>query len=384
MLNPRTGVDTTMVRRWNSRAVLRALRSSPGATLTALARTAGLSRQTTSAVLEEFSERGLVEELSPAPGQSGRPARRFQFCSRAGHAVGISLAPDHTQVIVADLDGGVVARSRQDLPEETPADERLALAHDLAQRCARGVATVWAVGIGTSGVIDRQGRVRVSTRIPGWTGMDLPGVVGEWFGCPVHTGNDASLAALAEQRQGSARDFSDVVLMLTGHRVGYGVLLNRRVHTGHTGAAGELGKLPYLFGHDPSAVLRREGRRVTEIFAAARSGDATAKGLVDEIAQGMARSASVMVMVVDPQLIVVAGDYVAGGDLLLEPVRDHLSRMCLSAPQVILSALGADGVALGAVQLALDRIEESPDLLGRAGGRGDSGVRADPDATPRT
>ncbi|HIT74292.1 MAG TPA: ROK family transcriptional regulator [Candidatus Avipropionibacterium avicola] len=361
-----TGADTTLVRRWNSRAVLKTLRSGPGTTLTALASAAGLSRQTTAAVLEELSQRGLVDELDPTSGHSGRPARRYRFCSGAGHAVGLSFAPDHVQVIVSDLDATVVARTRQDVGEETPAPERLALAHDLAQHCLRDIGPVWGVGIGTSGVIDREGRVRLSTRIPGWTGLDLPAVVGEWFDAPVHAVNDASLAALAEQRLGSARDASDVVLMLTGHRIGYGFLLDGEVHIGQTGAAGELGKLPYLFGKDPSAVLRRVGRRVTEIFVAARAGDPAACELVDEIARGMARSASVMVMVVNPELVVIAGDYVAGGDLLLDPVREHLSGMCLSVPEVALSALGTDGVALGAVQLALDRIEDSHHLLGPA------------------
>lgn len=77
MPNRLIGADTTMVRRWNSRAVLRTLRSSPDTTLTALASAAGLSRQTTSAVLDELVDRGLVDELDPTTGQSGRPARRY-------------------------------------------------------------------------------------------------------------------------------------------------------------------------------------------------------------------------------------------------------------------------------------------------------------------
>lgn len=358
-----SGADTTVVRHWNRGAVLSALRDHPKITLSALARETGLSRPTATAVLEELVDRGLVVQHAPAVGGTGRPARRYSFRSAAGCALGLSIEPDRLLVVATDLDGTIVARGERETSPELPAPQRLELARDLAARSADEAGPVWAVGVASSGVIDREGHVRRSNQIPGWTGLALADTVGSWFGRPALAGNDGSLAALGEKWQGVARYSEDVALILTGHRIGQGILLGGELHIGQSGAAGELGKLLHDQEWNPTSVLDSTGLSAEEIFSAARDGAKRSLELSETIAERTARSASVLVSVLDPQLVVIAGDFTAGGPEFLDAVRRHLGTMCVSAPQVALSTLGNDAAPLGAARLALDDLEARQYLM---------------------
>lgn len=363
-MSPANPVDSAQMRRLNAQSVLHELRAAASPTLTQLARRTGLSRHTVSAVLRDLSSRGLAEELAPAEGSSGRPARRYRFRGAAGHVAGFGFAPDHVVATVCDLDGTEIARERRDVDPTTPAVDRLRLAEELGQRCAARVGPVWAAAAGTTGVVDPDGKVRVAHQIPGWTGLDLASRVGSWFDCPGFAGNDAHLAALAEKWRGNARDARDVAHLLTGHRSGFGVVIGGRLHIGRTGAAGEFGKLKHILANDPTDLLAAEGITADELFARVHAGDDHAVQVADRVAFGLAQCAAVLVMAIDPELVVLGGYLAQDNQLLLDQVRRHLRDMCVSPPEVVPSALGEEAVALGAVRMALDCVEASALLFG--------------------
>jgi len=352
-----SGADTTLVRRWNRRTVLATLRAHPELTLSEMAKLTGLSRQTLTAVLEELTSRQLVQSHAPTTGGSGRPARRYSFHATAGSALGLHFSRAGILALSTDLDGVVIARERLATPTGMPAPERLAAARDLARRVAAPAGPVWSVGAATTGVVDPSGRVRRSSQIPGWTGLDLAGTIGGWFGCSAVAGNDGTLAALGEKWQGAARYADDVALILSGRPSGQGIVLGGRAHHGRSGAAAELGRLLQDQTWNAAAVLEDAGRTAEDVFRAAAEGEQEAARLTDHLAHHTARAASVLVSVLDPELVVVAGELTVGGRAFLDAVRRHLESMCINVPAVALSTLGEDVVPLGAARLALDALE---------------------------
>lgn len=360
-------VDNSLVRRLNTQTVLRALRSASATTLTELAHACGLSRQTARTALAELIDRDLCELLPPLEGGSGRPAQRFSFREHAGHALGISFAPKEIVIMISDLTGSIVAKDHLALPIDTPARKRLAMAEDAARRCSAQARPIWAAVAGTSGVVDRDGRLTASSGLRGMVGLNVAELIGDWFGCAAGAHNDAALAALAERWLGDAQHADDFVAVLTGHRTGFGLMIDSRLHIGKTGSAAELGLLPQTAENDPAHVLERHPWTADEAVQAVNAGDERAQAMFIEIADGLARSAAVVTAVIDPELIVVGGILAGAGDHLLSPMRDRLTTMSRSTPGIVASNLGADAVALGAVRSALDLIEENPDLLGPPG-----------------
>jgi predicted NBD/HSP70 family sugar kinase len=364
-----------VLRRLNSVATLRALRGGGEPTLTELANQVKLSRPTTEGALGELAARGLVEEVAPeAGGRLGRPARRYRFRAEAGYALGIEIDAHRTLVYLADLDGRVVGVHRVALEVGWAPRERLSAVRAAVKTCLAkaGVARtlLWAVAVGTPGVIDAAGKVAICTVVPGWQGMHLGRELGRSFSCPVLVENDANLAAVAERWRGVAEDVDDMVYVLAGLHTGAGAIIGGRLHRGRWGAAGEVGTLPELGLRNTTAHLaelstppgeRAEGNAehvAGQVLAAAEQGDPEARVRVDEVARRMARGVAVMVLALDPEMVVVGGALTLSGDLLVRELRRHMRPLCLSPTRIEASTLADESVGLGAVRLALDRIEQ--------------------------
>lgn len=359
--------DQALLRQLNTRVTLRALRSTnEPATLTQLATTTTLSRQTVDAALSELVRRGWVHELPPDQPASGRPARRYAFHHRAGYVLGIDIGAHKALAVVADLSGQVLASHRTELGGDLPAADRLDATKQAADACldSAGIAPtqLWAAAVGSTGIIRPDGRVRLSTVLPGWTGLNLAGRVADWYGRPTIADNDGNLAALAEHWRGAARTADDIVYVLAGHRTGAALMIDGRVHRGASGAAGEIGALLAVGWEDAPAILA-EGGGADAVFAAAASGSA-AYEIVDRFARVLAQGAAALVLAVDPELVVLGGGYSRSGTTLLEPFRRHLDDFCLSAPHVELSTMGEESVALGGIRCALDHIDTETFNLG--------------------
>ncbi len=368
-----TGGDPSLLRRINSAVVLHALRGSAPLTLTELTRSTGLSRPTVEGVVEGLAETGLVVEAEAAEAdvrRQGRPARRFRFHAEAGHLLGLEVGVHQVRVILADLGGRVLGSHGFAVGEVLDADTRLervraAVAESL-RRCGVARSTLWAVGVGSPGIVESGGRVRLSTALPGWSGLDLGERLGRSFRCPVLVENDANAAALGEHWTGAARGSDDVVFVMAGLSPGAGSLIGGRLHRGFGGAAGEIGAL-HLLGQEatPERLLSTTDRpldpldevAVTRVFLLARDGDEQAREAVRRFLQRLVHDVAALVLALDPELVVLGG-WASGLDDVLEPLRDQLARYCLRPPRVTQSVLGEQAVATGALRLALDHVEE--------------------------
>ncbi|MFG2651901.1 ROK family transcriptional regulator [Streptomyces sp. NPDC048436] len=368
-----TGGDPSLLRRINSAVVLHALRATDFATLTEVTRVTGLSRPTVEGVVEGLIEAGLVVETAAEEGaarRQGRPARRFRFRAEAGHLLGLEIGPHRVAAVLSDLDGRVLGTTAKVVDETAPADERIerlrTAVADLLRRGGIARSSLRAVGVGSPGIVEADGTVRLGTALPEWTGLPLGERLRRSFKCPVLVENDANAAAVAEHWKGAAMESDDVVMVLAGLSPGAGALIGGRLHRGYGGAAGEIGAL-HLLGRDvtPETLLSTtdeplhplDEQAVAEVFAHAREGDERAKQAVERFIQRLVHDVAALVLALDPELVVVGG-WAAGLDGVLEPLRRELARYCLRPPRVALSILGEAAIATGALRLALDHVEE--------------------------
>ncbi|MFC8126841.1 ROK family transcriptional regulator [Streptomyces sp. NPDC057302] len=368
-----TGGDPSLLRRINSAVVLHALRAADFATLTEVMRLTGLSRPTVEGVVEGLIEAGLVVETAAEEGaarRQGRPARRFRFRAEAGHLLGLEIGPHRVAAVLSDLDGRVMGTAAKDVDETAPADERIerlrTAVADLLRRGGIARSSLRAVGVGSPGIVEADGTVRLGTALPEWTGLPLGERLRRSFKCPVLVENDANTAAVAEHWKGAATEVDDMVFVLAGLSPGAGALIGGRLHRGYGGAAGEIGAL-HLLGRDvtPETLLSTtdeplhplDEQAVAEVFAHAREGDERARQAVERFIQRLVHDVAALVLALDPELVVVGG-WAAGLDGVLEPLRRELARYCLRPPRVALSMLGEAAVATGALRLALDHVEE--------------------------
>ncbi|MGH3706328.1 MAG: hypothetical protein ACRDT9_16945, partial [Agromyces sp.] len=117
-----------LVKRQNAVAVLRRLRGVESRSFTELSESTRLSRPTVEDAVAELIADGLVVAIAPEPVSNrpvGRPAKRFAFRAEAGLVVACELGVHELRLMLADLDGVVLARREQGVDAELPAAGRL-------------------------------------------------------------------------------------------------------------------------------------------------------------------------------------------------------------------------------------------------------------------
>jgi predicted NBD/HSP70 family sugar kinase len=375
------GGDLSRLRQLNAAAVLRELRGDQPLTLTELSKRTGLSRASTEDVARDLLGRGWLAEMAPASGSVGRPARRYRFNAGAGRLLGIDIGGHKALALVTDLDGEVISQARLEVDAGAGRRARLAALDRCVAKALAGAGDgqIWATGVATTGLVDGTGKVMLSDSLPEWSGVDLAAHVRRLVPGPVRVENDCKLAALAETWRGVARFAKDVVFLLAGLRTGAGLIIDGKLHRGFANWSGEIGALPaagwqqapqhledWLEQHAPPGHGRADGARgaggvdgFEQVFVAARAGDGGALGAVEEYVWDLAVGTSALVLTLDPQLVVIGGGFSRSADVMVEPLRRELDRWCLRTPEIRVSAFADEGVALGAVRLALDEVEST-------------------------
>ncbi|WOF22775.1 ROK family protein [Microbacterium betulae] len=385
-----TASSPQMLRRMNSGAVLRfALRVAEFTAAEAMAETA-LTRSTVLGVCDDLVAAGWLEELedSRAAGltSKGRPARRYRLRDGAGIVVGLDAGEHRYTAVVADLRGHSLAeRSTElDAPSAGGAD-RLAAASALVESAVaaagRGRDDILLTVVGVPAPVDADGRSPRGTN-DFWATMNpgFPGVLGG----AVVVENDANLAAVAEKAHAHDPGDSDVATVLSGERLGAGVILDGRLLRGARGGAGEMrfldivegagspagiGALARLWARaaveegSPSALaaLAPDEIDAERVFAAAADGDALALDIIARLGARISRVAAVLSSLLDVDKVVIAGAIADAVDPVLAHARAALrDDFSPPVPDVVASTLGRDVVVLGAVELALSRVREEP------------------------
>ncbi|TDD04071.1 ROK family transcriptional regulator [Nonomuraea diastatica] len=365
------GGDLSRLRQLNSLTAIRALRRAGPLTLSALAERTGLSRPSMKEVTDELMALGWVEEVPPSQGTMGRPARRYRFRADSGYLVGVDIGGHNIRAALSDLDGEILAETRQPVLPDAPLGERLAAIERAVTGCLAlsrtTVADLWTIAVGTIGVIDVEGRVIYSAAVPTWRDLDLAGKLREMFPCQVLIENDSRLAAMAEARRGVAKGARDVVFLHVGRRMGAGLIIDGKVHRGFGAASGEIVMLPEARWFDAPEHLNTcasvpEGTPPEDAaghtLAAARNGDPVAAGAVERYVDDLAVGTAAMVLILDPQMVVLGGGFSRSADVLLEPLRRRLERACMRMPEVRASTLGDECVVVGAIDYAVDHLDD--------------------------
>ena len=371
------------LRRLNLQAVLRVLHSGGIHTISELATRSQLSRPTTKQAVDDLVSSGWVEATVQERDGAvlGRPAQAFEFNPSAGYVLGADIGAHKVVVLIADLNGTIVARSRDDVDPNWDAERRLTALDDVIDRAldafAPGPTKISDATIATPGTVDREGAVVFNTVIPGWLGQNPARWVAERYGFRTEGASDMPMAALAEGWLGSRRA-DDVVYLHVGRRLGAAALVGGRPHDGFHRAASQIGlwrALPWRLDYDD--LLSRAGTSTTgdarDVFTAAAAGDAGAREAIATFADEIVAGLIPMIVLFDPELLVIGGGISAAGEVLAEPIRERINRETPFPPDVVYSTLGDEAVALGALRLSLDRAEDrlfselAPPTANRAG-----------------
>ncbi|MGW0336946.1 ROK family transcriptional regulator [Streptomyces sp. NPDC003011] len=400
----------------NDRHALRLLQRQGPLTAGQLKQLTGLSRPTVADLVERLTASGLIAVVGESGAQRRGPnAKLYGLVADRAHLAALDVRTEGVAVVVSDLLGQVLAEASVPIGDDTGTGGAVEQAVTLVERVAKeaGAERLHTVGIGAPGLIDpASGELRDSSGLPTWHRRLVAALQERLPDARFSVENETNLAALAEQRDGAARDRDTFVLLWLGVGIGAAVVLDGALRRGASGGAGEIGFLPVPgtaglpsatdcgggfhslagagavaglaaeFGvtataaaSEPhaaalvrAAVERAAGvvdgpalGRVTAGDAVAPSPDPSlaADRFLDSLADRVALGAAAVISVLDPGCVVLAGEIGrAGGEVLARRVQDRLARLSPLPTEVRPSVLGGGAVLRGALLTARDQAQD--------------------------
>jgi predicted NBD/HSP70 family sugar kinase len=385
-----SGTNLLQVAGFNENVILDAIRRSPeGMSRVELTRLSGLSPQTVSNICRRLIEQELITEGGVSVGRKGKPRRVIRLRNDSRFAVGISIDPAVTTIVLTDLSAQVAGQTvlpMADLDEPTAAVDAIAGAVSTVIEGA-GVDRGRLLGVGVASpgpIVVATGEVIDPPHLQKWHDVHLRDELAERLGVPVLLDKDVTAAAVGELWAGEtgSRNF---LFFLYGTGIGVGHVVQGIVVRGYSGNAGDIGMVPYITPtgesgrlHEvtvPVNVLRRARSRgivgpdlVTDTPSAindsflrlcrrADEGDAGAAALLTDAARAIGGACVVMADMVDADTVVLGGpiwEHVA--DRMLPVVAEAVAtQSVVGVPRTVLGTqLGENVAAIGAACVVLE------------------------------
>lgn len=264
----------------------------------------------------------------------------------------------------------------------------------LVEELEAGKPTATAIGLGVAGLAERSGTVRYSPNLPAVVEHPVGPELASRTGRPVTMLNDASAGAWAEARVGAGRGADDFIYVTLGTGIGSGFVVAGALINGANGFAGEAGHMvidvngpthitgqrgPWEY-YASGTALGRQGREAAaagnfdagvalagsvdaiagfHVAEAMGNGDPDGARIFAEYCRWVAVGCADLVMIFDPERIVLGGGLSAIGQPLADGVAAWLPEVTLGADhrppvEVRIAELGDDAGALGAALFAAE------------------------------
>jgi len=382
------GAATTSaeLRAHNLARLLRAVHDGGGQlTRAELTRRLSLARGTATVLVRDLAGRRLIEELAGPVDATvqrarGRPTGVPSAHVRGPVALAVDLRDDSFTVAVFELTGRCTVLDRQERDAESGTGMLTDVADRLRIRGRQLGDRVIGVGIAVPSPV--RGSTMVQPTLTEWQDVDVTAALGPSLACgPVLTGNDATLAGLAEARRGVLRGVPVALHLHVATGIGGVLLADGLPVAGAHGSAGEFGHMPLTGSDEPCrcgsvgcweldagarGLLRAAGQpeqgdrmlQAEQVIATARTDPHSSRAL-GLAARALGRGIGALVNAQDPEAVGLSGlaaeVFQADPDAVTAGYLSTLMRFRRADPPALLpSTLGDLGALTGASELVFD------------------------------
>ena len=224
---------------------------------------------------------------------------------------------------------------------------------------------VSAIGISCGGPLDsKKGVIMSPPNLPGWDNIPIVEYFEKRLGVKTAVQNDANACALAEWKFGAARGYNNVIFLTFGTGMGAGLILDGKLYAGTNDNAGEVGHIrlektgPVGYGKAGSfegfcsggGIAQLARVRVMEklqmgepvsfcknmnelnnltaktVAEAAEANDPLAKEIYCECAHYLGKALSILIDVLNPEIIVLGSIYCRAQNLIEPAMQEIIER----------------------------------------------------------
>ena len=352
---------------------------------------------TTTKLVGELVEDGLLVDMGKVGTNGGRRPSIYGLNPSAGYFVGVDIRRKFINFAVTDFKGVL-----QDFHEavdfsvqnsEESFREMCKVINNELRESGIDPSKVLAYGFNLTGRVNNETGYCFSY----FLGEDKPiaSVLEEELGKPVFVENDSRAMTYGEYICGAANGEKNMLYLNVAWGLGMGMIVDGRLSYGKSGFSGEIGHFPLLnnnqichcgkmgcleTGASGSAVHRifieklKEGRtsmlsdkfnrgeeiHIEEIIEAVNEEDVLAIEVIEEIGTTLGRAIAGLINLFNPELIVIGGNIATTKEYLLLPVKSAIQKHSLniinSDTTIKYSKLGRKAGAIGSCMLSRSKL----------------------------
>ena len=228
---------------------------------------------------------------------------------------------------------------------------------EFEQSAEIGNLTINGLGIASPGNPDNEGYISFIPNIPDLANFSLKKHLKITKNVPILFENDGNASAFGEYIFGQKKKFKDIVILVLGTGVGSGIISNGSILKGKNGISGELGHItikpngPICYcgkkgclemfcsanalnviaklklGHNYTTSLRKyklEEINPSIIADEAKKGDSLSQKLYNDLGKSLGFGISILINVLNPEKIIIAGGISKDGELFMEPMMNNI------------------------------------------------------------
>ncbi len=381
----------------NRMAILNILRISGEISVAELSRKTKLSKTTLMKIMNYYAGKGLVSNMGKGSSTEigGKRPNIFKFNKNGGYAVGIDISASRLMAIVTNLDGEILKKIIIKLKINEKFDSVLKKIIDSYEQVIGEAALdrkkVIGLAIGPYGITNyKEGMVIFSPHFPSWgSNLKLKEEVLKHLPdrIPLYVDNNNRFQAIAEKIAGAAQGKKDIVVLKAGKGLGSGVIMDNEIKRGDHYLFGEVGHITVNPEGDeicscgakgcfeamvstkrilrmaregykryPSSLVfnkdKPENINIDDIFDAYKKNDPLALEILEDVAKWFAVGISNIILLYDPEIIVIQGIFTNAGKDFLNNIRKKVNEISLprikKETRIEYTTLGDEVGALGA------------------------------------
>lgn len=352
----------------NTSRVMREIWTRREISRVAMARNLGLEKSTISAIIHDLLELGVVQETSEGPvgPQGGRKPVNVTLNGGFGCVIGVELRPESYTALGVDLTGEIVFSKFERMPTNGDAlrDSLLAVLDRVHAEISACELPTLGLGVGLSGIVDpEKGEVKYSIPLKRQEPYNFYDAMAKDISVPFFIENDANACAWGELAFHRHRNLSDFLFVLVELRdiaekaiihektaVGFGTVIDGKVHRGYRHSAGEFRSILRRPEHEGQFSLSREDSARIEHDPL----------VMDNFIRELARHVALFVNTFDLSQVFLGGSIDWRRHRVREILYEEIQRNWPYPDEVPcridFSSLGDHAVAYGAAGMVLERM----------------------------
>jgi predicted NBD/HSP70 family sugar kinase len=388
----------------NRKHIINLLRKSDELSVSDISAQINLSKPTIMKIMKYYLDNGyiVISGKGSSTEEGGKKPNIFKFNVNGGYAMGMTITANKLKSVLTNLKGTILSSKSVDLVTneelESVLDKILTSYNFLISDSGIDPVKIIGLAIGIYGITDyHKGMVMYSPHFPSWgkniqfsqklkkkipdTTLMLEGI--------------SRLQVFAEKTLGVAQSEHNIVSVIAGKGLSAGIILEDELKRGHHYLMGEVGHM-VINPADPMVCacgakgcfevmvsierLKKliadkkhsysnsslfngtnkdiESISIEDIFTAYNAGDGLATYAMEDIENWFAVGLSNLILIYDPQVIVLQGIFVKAGETFLSNLKKKANNVALSTvkkdTKIRFSELGDMAGVLGAATFVIN------------------------------